>query len=142
MRLSPPLVAVVVAIVVAHALHFLDYARGVTSELTDREKILRETTNNGIAFLVLCIGLLFCLPSTPSLSTFGHPGTAADVASPERVLKYLQDYNDAIVRLSDTLQWLLFTGVFWLGWNIISMLRRVKRTSVAHTISADSHGAA
>ena len=141
MRLDSPMTAMVVAIVVALALPLIDYARGVTSTFTDRERRLRTMTNNGIAFLILCIGLWFCLPSTPSLSTFGLPATTADVTSPEKLLKYLQDYNDAIVRVSDSLRWLLLAGVFWVGWSVISIHRSVARRPVADTGSPNSPGA-
>ena len=142
MRLDSPMTAMVVAIVVAFALQIIDYARGVTSTFTDRERLLRTLTNNSIAFLTLCVGLWFCLPSTPSLSTFGLPATTSDVTSPEKLLKYLQDYNDAIVRVSDTLRWFLLAGVFWVGWSVISILRSTTRRPVADTVVPNSPGAA
>jgi len=141
-KLEPPVIAMLVAIAVTVALAIWDAVRGVTSRLTDREQILRQMSNNGIGLIVLCLGLWFSLPSTPVLSTFGLPKTAADVASPERVLRYLQDYNAAIVRLTDTLFWLLFTCVFWVGWSFTTGLRRAARAPVGEAGAQNPTGAA
>lgn len=71
----------------------------------------------GVILLVLWI----CLPQTPSLSTFGYPEEAADVNTPEKVLKYLQRYNDALVRVIDVVKFSLFIVIFW----VISSALRV-----------------
>ena len=66
-----------------------------------------------IMFGVIMVVLLFSLPMTPSLSTFGYPETIEDIATPEKVLKLMQRYNKAIVRTTEVLHWLLFISVFW-----------------------------
>ncbi|MCO6148582.1 hypothetical protein [Flavobacterium sp. NRK1] len=66
-----------------------------------------------IMFGVLMAVLLFSLPMTPSLSTFGYPETVEEIATPEKVLKLLQRYNKAIVRTTEVLHWLLFISIFW-----------------------------
>ncbi len=66
-----------------------------------------------IMFGVIMVVLLFSLPITPSLSTFGYPETIEDIATPEKVLKLMQRYNKAIVRTTEVLHWLLFISVFW-----------------------------
>jgi len=66
-----------------------------------------------IMFGVLMAVLLFSLPMTPSLSTFGYPETVEEIATPEKVLKLLQRYNKEIVRTTEVLHWLLFISIFW-----------------------------
>jgi len=137
--MGPQIWCMLVAIAVLFALGVIDKIRGIPSRLDARDAWLRQMSNSGIAFLVLCVGLWFFLPSTPSLSTFSMPDGPSDVSTPRDVLKYLQKYNVAIVSLSDTLHWLLFTGVFWIGWSVVTALR-VKRapatTGAASAIDA------
>jgi hypothetical protein len=85
--------------------------------LRDRLKNLEiATIMTGAVLLVLWI----CLPQTPSLSTFGYPEEVADINTPEKVLKYLQRYNDALVRVIDVVKFSLFIVIFWV---IASALR-------------------
>ncbi|KGO81995.1 MULTISPECIES: hypothetical protein [Flavobacterium] len=67
--------------------------------------------------------LLFTLPSTPSLSTFGYPDTVADIDSQEKVLKLLQEYNHAIVRTTDALRWMVFIFIFWGIMTVYQLLK-------------------
>jgi hypothetical protein len=78
-----------------------------------------------IMFGVLMAVLLFSLPMTPSLSTFGYPETVEEIATQEKVLKLLQRYNKAIVRTTEVLHWLLFISIFWfvgLMWQLMKIM--------------------
>ena len=55
----------------------------------------------------------FLLPCTPVLSTFGFPKTVGEIQSPENLLKFLQDYNKALVRTTEVLHWFIFIFVWW-----------------------------
>jgi len=62
---------------------------------------------------VLFVVLVFLLPSTATLSTFGYPETTADINSQEKVLKLLQRYNTSLTRTIDVVFLMLFTLAFW-----------------------------
>ncbi|MDI1257544.1 MAG: hypothetical protein PSV16_15735 [Flavobacterium sp.] len=69
----------------------------------------------GLFSLFLAL-MIFALPSTPSLGTFGYPDGIENIATPEKTLKFLQRYNSAIVRNTEVLHWFLFlTAVFFLS---------------------------
>ena len=104
-------VIVAIAVVVGLIAWYRTSRRG----LSERERQVRLLKSNGLAFLVLCIGLWLFLPSTPSLGTFGYPNSVTDISSQDQLLRYLQEYNRAIIRLSKSLHWLLFAGVWWVG---------------------------
>jgi hypothetical protein len=62
----------------------------------------------------LLLGLLWLsLPSTPSLRTFGYPIDVAAIKGEAKVLHLLQEYNKAIVRTTEVLQWFLFLFIWW-----------------------------
>jgi hypothetical protein len=67
-----------------------------------------------LAFSAATLVLLFSLPSTPVLSTFGYPGVGSAITAPGSLLHLLQDYNRAIVRTTEVLHWFLFLFVFGL----------------------------
>jgi hypothetical protein len=71
------------------------------------------------AFLIM---LWMLLPCTPVLSTFGNPKTVGEIQSPENLLKFLQDYNKALVRTTEVLHWFIFVFVWWFlaGLNMFS----------------------
>lgn len=75
-----------------------------------------------IATGVFVIILWFLLPCTPVLSTFGLPKDVSDIKTPERLLKYLMDYNKALVRTTEVLHWFMFVFVWWFlaGLNMYS----------------------
>jgi len=62
---------------------------------------------------VLFVVLVFLLPATPSLGTFGYPETTADINSQEKVLKLLQRYNTSLTRTIDVVFLMLSTLAFW-----------------------------
>ncbi len=93
-----------------------------------RESDPRKTLAMRLRFTLWAAGgfflyLWFLLPSTPSLSTFGYPQTAADVGDPQKVLHYLQWYNREIVRTAEVVHWAIFVGVFLVGTSIETALR-------------------
>jgi hypothetical protein len=78
----------------------------------------RFSVVTGLKFRTIMFGavlmlLWFSLPSTPSLSSFGYPYDAEDIATPAKTLKYLQRYNNAIVRTTEVVHWMIFILVFW-----------------------------
>jgi hypothetical protein len=140
--MGPQLYCIFIATGVGLVLDIVDRFRGIPSTLDARDDLIRRISNGGIAFLVLCLGFWFLLPSTASLSTFGMPNGPSDVATPRDVLRYLQWYNKAIVSLSDTLNWLLFASVFWIGWNVVSALRmRSPHSTRERAATVDDRGA-
>jgi hypothetical protein len=67
-----------------------------------------------LAFAAATLVLLFSLPSTPALSTFGYPDAASEINAPGSLLHLLQEYNRAIVRTTEVVHWFLFLFVFGL----------------------------
>ena len=66
-----------------------------------------------ISLAGIVVLLWLCLPSTPSLSTFGYPQQVSDIDSSGRLLEYLQRYNESLVRTIEVIHWFLFLFVFW-----------------------------
>ena len=91
---------------------------------------------NAIASATLLVILWFALPSTPVLSTFGYPKGLDDVSDPRRLLKYLQDYNRAVVRTTEVVQWLLFLFVWGFGSALYDLLRTLTKPPAASTATA------
>jgi hypothetical protein len=75
--------------------------------------------------------LWFSLPITPSLSTFGYPEDIADIGSKEKLLKYLQRYNIAIVKTIDVVHYMIFITTFWLLLIINTLIKYVKLEKTA-----------
>lgn len=91
---------------------------------------LRDSVQN-LQIMLLVSGAMFfvmylLLPSTPSLSTFGYPETIEDINSQEKVLKILQGQNRAIVRTTETVQWMLFILTFWILVVVTPVLKAIK----------------
>lgn len=117
---------------------FLFAAKAKLSRQTDPRKKLTLR----IRFTLWAAGGFFLylwllLPSTPSLSTFGYPLTAADVGSPQKILHYLQWYNREIVRTVEVVHWTIFVGVFLVGASIETTLREFGATSAGTPDPAD-----
>jgi len=64
----------------------------------------------GLGGVLLC--LWFLLPHTPVLSTFGYPQQTAEIDTPEKLLRHLQETNRALVRTIDVLHVFLFVFVW------------------------------
>ena len=86
----------------------------------------------------LLVILWFALPSTASLSTFGYPKGLDDVSDPRRLLKYLQDYNRAVVRTTEVVQWLLFLLVSGFGSALYDFLRTLTKPPAANPAGSPS----
>ena len=95
--------------------------------IVQRQNSLKLTLQYRLIFygLVMVI-LLFHLPITPSLSTFGYPMDISDVANNKKLLKYLQEYNEAIVKTTEVVNWMIFITVFWFVSIISSMIKHFK----------------
>jgi hypothetical protein len=92
----------------------------------ENEPFLRAWTNFRLSLLAtgsILILLLFALPSTPSLSTFGYPSDLERVTQPNRLLGLLQDYNRALVRTTEIVHWFIFVIVWWFISSVYSFAK-------------------
>lgn len=87
-----------------------------------------------LIFGVLLAVMMFSLPSTPSLSTFGYPETVEDINNPEKVLKLLQRYNKAIVRTIEIVHWLIFISIFWILTAVYQLLQAYRNKLDKETV--------
>lgn len=102
-----PTIAIIVPLV-----HF--YRRRINKDSNPLSKAFRLLRLNMIAATAfLAVMLLFALPQTPTLSTFGYPKSIEDIQTPKQMLYYLQWYNHALVRTTYVLYWFIFTFVVW-----------------------------
>jgi hypothetical protein len=93
--------------------------------LTCALKLLKmNTTICGAMFVFLW----FSLPMTSSLSTFGAPRTVLDVQSGPVLLSLLQNYNRALVRTTDVLNWFLFAFVWWFLTSYYDFAKAISET--------------
>ena len=67
-----------------------------------------------IFYSIVMMILWFSLPNTSYLVSFGYPNDVFDIESKEKLLKYLQDYNDAIVKTTKVLHYMILITTFWL----------------------------
>lgn len=102
---------VIMGFIAVSVVVFLIFNKNTGDPLPDKLNSLKLSLIMGGVFL---FGMYMIMPMTPGLSTFGYPEEAADVDSPEEVLKYLQRYNDAIVKTIDIIRWTFFIVVFWM----------------------------
>jgi hypothetical protein len=122
------LLSVLAAIAVAAGLQLIARIRDRAAQLNGRKRALRQINNFCVAFLVLCCGLWLSL-SFAGIRTLSTPGDTLDIATPEQLLRHIQAHNESIQRLSNTLYWLLLTGVLWIGWSVVPFLRKCQQTS-------------
>lgn len=80
------------------------------SELSKAIDHFKITT---IVFSALLVVLWLSLPSTPSLKSFGYPDDISAIKGDAKVLNLFQEYNKAIVRTTEVLQWFLFLFIWW-----------------------------
>lgn len=71
-----------------------------------------------LLFGIYSLVLWLCVPSTPTLETFGYPETVNDIKTDGQILKLLQDYNKTIVRTAEVLRWFLFGFIWFFMTNI------------------------
>jgi cytochrome b561 len=79
-------------------------------ELPPVKKALKNFQVMTVGFAFILTLLWFALPSTAALSTFGRPEA---ISSFNDALRYLQEYNDALVRTVEVVHWFLFLFIFW-----------------------------
>jgi len=94
---------------------------------------------NFIIIGAFCLLLWFLLPSTPVLSTFGYPKTEGDIQSASRLLKYLQDYNKALVRTTQVVHWFIFVFVWWFLTSYFYFSKAIT-SERKHDASSPEHG--
>ncbi|WP_146185044.1 hypothetical protein [Flavobacterium pallidum] len=99
----------------------------IGSIIIKRQNSVKKSLQFRLVFYgVVMIILWFSLPMTPSLSTFGYPEDIADIESKEKLLKYLQRYNVAIVKTTEVVHWMIFITVFWLLSIVSTLIKHVK----------------
>lgn len=70
--------------------------------------------------------MLFWLPNTPPLASFGYPAAIDDIENKQKLLKYLQDCNYATVRTTEVVHWMIFITFFWFVSIISSIIKHFK----------------
>ena len=98
--------------------------RRQATELHKAIALLKYGTMATGAFLLV---LWFLLPCTPVLSSFGYPKTVEDIQSAKRLLQYLQDYNQALVRTTMVLYWFIFVFIWWFLATIYSLAKALTK---------------
>lgn len=91
--------------------------------ISDVEKSLKSFMVINATFMFIMIALNALLPRTAVLSTFGRPD---EIVSFKEVVRYLQDYNDALIGTIEVLRALLNLFMFWLVASLIELSRLSK----------------
>jgi len=95
--------------------------------IVNRKNDFKSTLQFRLIFYgVVMSFILFSLPSTPSLASFGYPNAIEDIEDKQKLLKYLQDYNEALVKTTEAVYWMIFITVFWLVSIISSIIKHFK----------------
>lgn len=115
---------IALAVIISLVAHFL-FVRGKSG----LEKDLAWVRNTIVIAGCLMLFLWFSLPSTPVLGSFGYPKTVADIEDPAKLLKLLQDYNEALVRTTSILHWFIFISVFLVLEPLYRMTRSLRSFS-------------
>lgn len=76
-------------------------------------KVIDHFKYTSIVFGFLLVVLWLSLPSTPSLKSFGYPEDVSAISKDTDILRLFQEYNKAIVRTAEVLQWFLFLFTWW-----------------------------
>jgi hypothetical protein len=97
-----------------------------SKNITGKARVIATIKFNIYIYIFLCFVLWFSLPSTPSLSSFGYPYGIEDIATNDKLLRLLQDYNHAIVRTTEVLHFFIFFTAIWLASNFFSYTRSLK----------------
>lgn len=95
-------------------------------DTTELSKAINHFKATSILFGVLIIILYLSLPSTPSLKTFGYPEDIEVIKRDKDILRLLQEYNKAIVRTTEVLQWFLFLFVWWFLTTLFGVAKAFK----------------
>jgi len=124
--LGPALLVIFLMLVILNA-------RLKSKKLSDLDIALIRLKYSAIAFGALLLLLLFSLPSTPSLSTFGYPEITEQINSDTKILNYLQDYNRAIVRTTQVVHWAIFLFIFFFITAILSVAKNLQTNQIRIT---------
>jgi len=99
----------------------------VRRQATELHKAIAQLKYGAIATGAFLLVLWFLLPCTPVLSSFGYPKTVDDIQSAKRLLQYLQDYNQALVRTTMVLYWFIFVFIWWFLTAIYSLSKALTK---------------
>ena len=92
-------------------------------QISDVEKSIKSFIVINATFMFIMIALNSLLPRTAVLSTFGRPD---EITSLKEVVKYLQDYNDALVGIIEAMRAFFNLFIFWLVASLIELSRLSK----------------
>jgi Na+/serine symporter len=92
------------------------------------------TIGSGIVLVILWLAL----PSTASLSTFGHSKGLSDVTDPQVLMIYMRDCIQAVVRTTEVVGWLLFLLVLWFGSALYDFLRILTQRTASNPADSPS----
>jgi len=84
--------------------------------------------------LFTAIAGLFVFPLAPPLSTFGYPETVADIQDAEQLLRYLQQYNRALVTNLHAFSWFLYIFAFWFLSSIYGFAKVITDALLARSV--------
>lgn len=109
-----------------------------------REKQPLKRAGKGLMFSTIALGIFLvalwlALPDTSLLSTFGYPKTVEDIQSTSTTLKYLQDYNTALVRTISVLQWSLLIFITWFLTSLYLFTYSLVSSASESSDSVDTH---
>jgi hypothetical protein len=86
--------------------------------ISDVEKSLKSFMVINATFMFIMMAFNALLPRTAVLSTFGRPD---EITSFKEVVKYLQDYNDALIGTIETMRAFFNLFTFWLVASLIEL---------------------
>ena len=92
------------------------------------QKVLKLARLNLLIMGGFCLLLWWQLPITPVLDTFGYPQSEIDVQQAKSVLRYLQDYNRALVRTTQVLSLFIFAFVWWFIAMLVDLSKLLSTT--------------
>ncbi|HMO33106.1 MAG TPA: hypothetical protein PKE63_01190 [Lacibacter sp.] len=117
------------AILIASLLLLVAVSRTGKQGISPLAKAVDHFFFSTLFFGVLLILLWLSLPSTPALKTFGFPADVTAVQDEKKLLWHLQEYNKAIVRTTEVVQWLLFLFVWWFLTTLLVVVHAWKKQS-------------
>lgn len=112
------------AIMLVSIFSFFLYLR--SKNITGKARVVATTKFNVCIYIFFCFILWFSLPSTAVLKSFGYPNGIEDIATDEKILDILQEYNSAIARTTDVLYNFIFFTAVWLISNFFTYTRLSK----------------
>ena len=79
-----------------------------------------------VLYGIVMVVLLFSLPRSPWVATISSHMDLSDNGNKERFLNYLQQSNDAIDRIVDIINMMIFFTVFWFVYIVSSIIKHFK----------------